>query len=60
MGRRAIGLNLDRAPARLCDLFLDRTRGLAAIRFRDRLHLLLAFSAGAVLGVVFFDVLPEV
>ncbi len=34
--------------------------GLAAIRFRDRLHLLLAFSAGAVLGVVFFDVLPEV
>jgi len=34
--------------------------GLAAIRFRDRLHLLLGFSAGAVLGVVFFDILPEV
>jgi len=34
--------------------------GLAAVRFRDRLHLLLGFSAGAVLGVVFFDVLPEV
>src|SRR5574337_220314 len=34
--------------------------GLAAIRFRDRLHLLLGFSAGAVLGVVFFDTLPEV
>jgi ZIP family zinc transporter len=34
--------------------------GLAAIRFRDRLHLLLAFSAGAMMGVVFFDVLPEV
>lgn len=34
--------------------------GLAAIRFRDRLHLLLGFSSGAVLGVVFFDVLPEV
>jgi ZIP family zinc transporter len=34
--------------------------GLAAIRFRDRLHLLLGFSAGAVLAVVFFDVLPEV
>lgn len=33
--------------------------GVAAIRFRDRLHLLLGFSAGAVLGVVFFDVLPE-
>lgn len=33
--------------------------GVAAIRFRDRLHLLLGFSAGAILGVVFFDVLPE-
>ncbi len=33
--------------------------GMAAIRFRDRLHVLLGFSAGAVLGVVFFDVLPE-
>ncbi|MGH7902752.1 MAG: ZIP family metal transporter [Candidatus Dormibacteraceae bacterium] len=34
--------------------------GLAAVRFRDRMHLLLGFSAGAVLGVVFFDLLPEV
>lgn len=34
--------------------------GLAAVRFRDRLHLLLGFSAGAVLAVVFFDLLPEV
>ena len=34
--------------------------GLAGLRFRDRLHLLLGFSSGAVLGVVFFDVLPEV
>jgi ZIP family zinc transporter len=34
--------------------------GLAAIRLRDRLHLLLGFSAGAVLGVVFFEILPEV
>lgn len=33
--------------------------GLVAIRFRDRLHLLLGFASGAVLGVVFFDVLPE-
>ena len=30
------------------------------MRVRDRLHLLLGFSSGAVLGVVFFDVLPEV
>ena len=34
--------------------------GLAAIRFRDRRHVLLGFSAGAVLAVVFFDILPEV
>jgi ZIP family zinc transporter len=33
--------------------------GLVAVRVRDRLHLLLGFSAGAVLGVVFFDVFPE-
>ena len=34
--------------------------GVIAMRFRDRLHLLLGFGAGAVMGVVFFDVLPEV
>lgn len=33
--------------------------GLFAIRFRDRLHLILGFSAGAVIGVAFFDLLPE-
>ncbi len=34
--------------------------GLAALRFRDRLHLLLGFSSGAVIAVVLFDILPEV
>jgi ZIP family zinc transporter len=34
--------------------------GLAAIRFRDRLHLLLGFSSGAVLAVALFDILPEI
>lgn len=34
--------------------------GIAALRFRDQLHLLLGFSAGAVLAVVFFEILPEV
>lgn len=33
--------------------------GLLALRLRDRLHLLLGFSAGAVLAVCFFDLLPE-
>ncbi len=34
--------------------------GMAAIRLRDRLHLLLGFSSGAVLAVALFDILPEV
>src|SRR5215467_14237880 len=33
--------------------------GAAALRFRDRLHLILGFSAGAVIAVGFFDLLPE-
>ena len=33
--------------------------GLFALRFKDQLHLVLGFSAGAVIGVAFFDLLPE-
>jgi ZIP family zinc transporter len=33
--------------------------GLLALRLRDSLHLILGFSAGAVIGVAFFDLLPE-
>lgn len=33
--------------------------GLFALRLRDRLHLILGFSAGAVIGVAFFDLMPE-
>jgi zinc transporter ZupT len=33
--------------------------GLVALRLKDKLHLLLGFSAGAVVGVAFFDLLPE-
>src|SRR4029453_1593837 len=33
--------------------------GLVALRLRDKLHLILGFSAGAVIGVAFFDLLPE-
>lgn len=33
--------------------------GLFAIRLKDRLHLILGFSAGAVIGVALFDLIPE-
>jgi zinc transporter ZupT len=34
--------------------------GLFALRNKDRLHLVLGFTAGVILGVVSFDVLPEI
>lgn len=34
--------------------------GLLALRFRDRFHYLLSFSAGVLLGVICFEVLPEI
>jgi len=33
--------------------------GMLALRLHDKLHLILGFSAGAVIGVAFFDLLPE-
>lgn len=40
--------------------FSTAAGGLVALRFRDRLHLVLGFSAGVILGVVAFDLLPEI
>jgi zinc and cadmium transporter len=34
--------------------------GLVALRHRDQLHLILGFAAGVMLGLVAFDLLPEV
>lgn len=34
--------------------------GLFALRFRNSIHLILAFTAGVLLGVVSFDLLPEI
>src|SRR5438309_5736640 len=33
--------------------------GLVALKLRDQLHTILGFSAGAVIGVALFDLLPE-
>ena len=40
-------------------LFATLLGGLFALRFKDQLHLILGFSAGAIIGVAFFDLLPE-
>ena len=34
--------------------------GLLALRSRDRFHLVLGLSAGLLLGLVAFDLLPEI
>lgn len=33
--------------------------GIFALRYKDQLHLILGFSAGAVIAVAFFDLIPE-
>jgi len=43
----------------LTTCFSTISGGLFALRFRDRLHLILGFTAGVVIGVVSFDILPE-
>lgn len=40
-------------------VFCTLLGGLFAIKFKDKLHLVLGFSAGAVIGVAFFDLIPE-
>lgn len=34
--------------------------GLFGIKNRDRLHLIISFTAGVLIGVAFFDILPEI
>src|SRR5579872_6352852 len=44
------------AFATFCSTLLG---GSFALRLKDKLHLILGFSAGAVIGVAFFDLMPE-
>ena len=44
----------------LTTLLSTAVGGVVALRSKDRLHLVLGFSAGILLGVVAFDLLPEV
>lgn len=41
-------------------IFSTLLGGLFAFRYKDRLHRILGFSAGVVLGVVAFEILPEI
>ena len=43
----------------LCACGATLAGGALALRLRDRLHLVLGFSAGAILAAAFFDLLPE-
>jgi ZIP family zinc transporter len=46
-------------PVALGALAATMLGGWFAISLRDRLHLVLGFSAGAVIGLAFFDLMPE-
>lgn len=44
----------------LATFFSTCIGGLFALKFRDRLHFILSFTAGVLLGVVSFEILPEI
>ncbi len=44
----------------LATFFSTFAGGLFALKFRDRLHFILSLTAGVLLGVVSFDILPEI
>ena len=44
----------------VCTFFSTLIGGLAALRYKDYLHRFLGFTAGVLLGVVAFDLLPEI
>lgn len=44
----------------LATFFSTSAGGLVAFRFRDRVHFILSFTAGVLLGVVSFEILPEI
>ena len=44
----------------LATFFSTCVGGLFALKFRDRLHFILSFTAGVLLGVVSFEILPEI
>jgi len=58
--RRDTGPPMSAVLLSLATFFSTLAGGLFALRFRDRLHFVLSFTAGVLLGVVSFDILPEI
>jgi zinc transporter ZupT len=44
----------------LATFFSTLAGGLFALKFRDKLHFILSFTTGVLLGVVSFDIVPEI
>lgn len=59
-------MGLDRFSFDMLYLFIALTfvstliGGLVGLKYKDKLHLILGFTAGVLLGVVAFDILPEI
>ena len=44
----------------IATFFSTSLGGLFSIRYKDKLHRIMGFTAGVLLGVVFFDIFPEI
>lgn len=53
-------MNIETIAFSLAAFFSTFIGGLFAARFKDKLHLIMSFTAGVLLGVVSFDIFPEI
>jgi len=44
----------------IATFFSTSLGGLFSIKYKDKLHRIMGFTAGVLLGVVFFDIFPEI
>ena len=54
------GVNIIPVLLSVATFFSTLFGGIVALRYRDKPHLILGFTAGVLLGVVSFDVMPEI
>ena len=53
-------MHLEAIGFSIATFFSTLLGGLFAIKFKDKLHLIMGFTAGVLLGIVSFDILPEI